>query len=102
MKYQMTLLALGAKCGCPSGGDQAACGSTAARVSRASMAPSASPVKPMPQSARNVRRLTRPQLQRADVKENGETARLGEDGFIASTALRKRAYRQRCILPQTA
>src|SRR6266704_6849806 len=57
MKIQMTLLALGAKCGFPSGGVQTAGSSAARRIPcRCKMAPSARPVNPMPQSARNVRR----------------------------------------------
>ena len=53
MKSQITLLALGAKWGTPSGGAQAA---VLPAASRWSIAPSASPVKPSPMSARNVRR----------------------------------------------
>ena len=53
MKSQMTLFAFGAKCGSPSGGVH--CGPFA-RASRCSIAPSARPVKPMPMSARKVRR----------------------------------------------
>ena len=53
MKSQITLLALGAKCGSPLGGDHAA---VLARASRLSMAPSAMPVNPIPMSAKNVRR----------------------------------------------
>ena len=51
MNSQMTLLALGAKCGRPSGGVQP---SSDATPSRWSIAPRARPVKPMPRSARNV------------------------------------------------
>src|SRR5262245_8056815 len=53
----MTDLARGGKCGRPSGGVLSA----RATPSLKSMAPSARPVKPMPVSARNVRRLMRPQ-----------------------------------------
>ena len=59
MNSQMTLLAFGAKCGRPLGGVQPA--ASLANPSRCSIAPSARPVKPMPRSARNVRRGTRPQ-----------------------------------------
>ena len=52
----MTDLAFGAKCGLPSGARVA--GSARATPSRNSMAPSARPVKPMPVSARNERRVT--------------------------------------------
>src|SRR6266508_2863526 len=56
-KTQMTDFALGAKVGLPVGGDQP--GSAArAMPSRWSMAPSARPAKPMPKSARKVRRET--------------------------------------------
>src|SRR5262245_39785607 len=58
MKNQITLLAFGVKCGRPLGGDQAA--ESLAKPSRCSIAPSASPVNPMPTSAKNVRRGTRP------------------------------------------
>src|SRR5215467_1355420 len=56
MNNQITRLALGAKCGLPSGGAQASA-VVADLPSRCSMAPSTSPVKPMPQSARKTRRL---------------------------------------------
>src|SRR6185295_35291 len=56
MNSQMTLFARGLKWGLPSGGRQAASSSAFAII-----APIARPVKPMPVSARNVRRLTRPQ-----------------------------------------
>src|SRR5262245_29034922 len=56
MNSQMTLLALGGKCGLPSGGDQRP-SSAHTTPSRASMAPRARPVKPMPTSARNARRV---------------------------------------------
>src|SRR5262245_19548546 len=59
-KIQITLLALGGKCGLPSGGDHSL-PVVAANPSRCNIAPSARPTKPMPQSARNIRRLTRPQ-----------------------------------------
>ena len=52
MKSQMTFFAFGGKCGRPVGGAHA----VLAKPSRWSMAPSASPVKPMPMSARKVRR----------------------------------------------
>src|SRR5215468_3255667 len=59
MNSQITRFARGAKCGLPSGWFF----TSAARAtpSRKSMAPRARPVKPMPTSARKVRRLTRPQ-----------------------------------------
>src|SRR5262245_12117956 len=63
MKSQMTLLALGAKCGLPSGGAHLAAVSARAMPSRCSMAPSARPVNPMPTSARNERREMQEQLQ---------------------------------------
>jgi hypothetical protein len=59
MKYQMTFFTFGAKWGLPTGGVHAL---SFAMPSRASIAPSANPVKPMPQSVRKLRRLTRPQL----------------------------------------
>ena len=66
MNSQMTLLALGAKCGRPSGGDQPADASARATPSRWSIAPRARPVKPMPQSARKVRRETPVQFETPD------------------------------------
>src|SRR4051794_17575044 len=59
MKSQMTLLAFGAKCGRPSGGDQVE-SAPRAIPSRWSIAPRTMPVKPMPTSARNALRGTRP------------------------------------------
>src|SRR5579864_7982701 len=56
MNIQITLLALGGKCGLPSGGAQVSAVG-AALASRWSIAPSTSPVRPMPQSARNTLRL---------------------------------------------
>src|SRR3954468_15621776 len=58
MNSQITLFAFGAKCGKPVGGDQEA--PSLAKPSRCSIAPSASPVNPMPTSAKKVRRGTRP------------------------------------------
>src|SRR5262245_45494938 len=55
MNSQMTDFALGAKCGFPSGGALAV--SARATPSLKSIAPRASPVKPMPVSARNERRV---------------------------------------------
>ena len=56
MKSQITLLARGRTCGRPSGGNPP--GADARRTpSRAKVAPVASPVKPIPRSARNVRRV---------------------------------------------
>src|SRR3954468_14147002 len=60
MNSQITLFAFGAKCGKPVGGDQAA--ASLAKPSRCSIAPSARPVKPMPTSAKKVRRCTRPHV----------------------------------------
>ena len=54
MNSQITRLALGAKCGLPSGADQAS--ESAERALRGSIAPSASPVKPIEVSARNTLR----------------------------------------------
>src|SRR5436190_24366996 len=56
-KIQMTDLALGEKCGFPSGGRHAD-SSARATPSLNNIAPSASPVNPMPVSARNERRVT--------------------------------------------
>src|SRR6185436_3666318 len=57
-KIQMTDLARGEKCGLPSGGRQLAPGDSArATPSRNNIAESASPVKPMPVSWRNERRV---------------------------------------------
>src|SRR6185503_17495773 len=57
-KIQMTDLARGEKCGLPSGGRQLAPGdSPRATPSRNNIAESASPVKPMPVSWRNERRV---------------------------------------------
>src|SRR5947199_10363280 len=54
----MTDFALGRKCGLPSGGHQfAAADSARAMPSRKSMAERASPVKPIPVSTRNERRV---------------------------------------------
>ena len=59
MKSQMTLLALGAKWGKPSGGARAGrVASARAMPSRWSIEERTSPVKPMPKSARKVRRDT--------------------------------------------
>src|SRR4051812_21079776 len=58
MNSQITLFAFGAKCGKPVGGDHGA--PSLAKPSRCSIAPSASPVNPMPTSAKKVRRGTRP------------------------------------------
>src|SRR6266508_3781568 len=58
-KIQMTDLARGEKCGCPSGGRHGATASEAsarATPSSNNNAPSASPVKPMPVSDRKDRR----------------------------------------------
>src|SRR5262245_15477556 len=55
MKSQITDFAFGVKCGLPSGKCDA---SALAMPSLKSMAPSARPVKPMPVSARNERRVT--------------------------------------------
>src|ERR1041384_6758785 len=55
----MTLLALGAKWGLPSGGDHSF-PVVAAHPSRCRSEPSTSPTKPMPQSERNTRRLAFP------------------------------------------
>src|SRR3954451_13120941 len=68
MNSQMTRLALGAKCGRPSGGAQAPSLGTAAESSaratpsRCNRLASTRPVKPMPRSARNARRGKRRQL----------------------------------------
>src|SRR5882672_6604721 len=63
-KIQMTDFALGAKCGLPSGGCHAVpAESERATPSRNSIAPNASPVKPIPVSARNDRRVTPPQYR---------------------------------------
>src|SRR5881296_1184430 len=61
----MTDLALGGKSGWPVGGVQTAGASLAARAtpSRQNIEPSARPAKPMPTSARKVRRGKRPQWQ---------------------------------------
>src|SRR3989442_899061 len=57
-KIQMTDLALGGKCGLPSGGRQPEAGdSPRATPSRNKIAESASPVKPMPVSRRKERRV---------------------------------------------
>src|SRR5579859_1336314 len=56
MNIQITRLAFGAKWGLPSGGAQVSA-VVAALPSRWSIAPSTSPVSPMPQSARNTLRL---------------------------------------------
>ena len=64
MNSQITLLAFGASVASPSGGNhEPVSAAEAARPtpSSASMAPRARPVKPMPASARNVRRCSRPQ-----------------------------------------
>src|SRR5687768_11708611 len=67
MNSQITRLALGANSGRPSGGDQGSAESTGgdgfAHPSRCNIAPRASPVKPIPRSARNARRGNRRQLQ---------------------------------------
>src|SRR5262245_58278920 len=55
----MTLFAFGGKCGFPSGGDHSLV-VVAASPSRCKSDPSTSPTKPMPQSARNTRRLAFP------------------------------------------
>src|SRR5262245_18858303 len=62
----MTDLALGAKSGWPVGGVQRECASSAAEratPSRQNIEPRASPAKPMPTSARKVRRGKRPQKE---------------------------------------
>src|SRR4051812_43649505 len=71
MNSQITLLAFGAKCGAPVGGAQMPDGiapgaeppgaSALTMPSRCSMAPRASPAKPIPTSARKARLPTRPQ-----------------------------------------
>src|SRR4051812_1425145 len=66
MNSQMTRLARGAKCGLPSGAVQGSPESTVSGLphpSRCNSAPNASPVKPIPRSARNARRGKRRQLQ---------------------------------------
>src|SRR5258705_5087134 len=59
----MTLFALGAKWGLPSGGAHSFDPVVAAKPSRCRSDPSTSPTKPMPQSERNARRLAFPHEQ---------------------------------------
>src|SRR4051812_14986877 len=79
---QMTLLALGGKCGLPSGGAQRGPSSARARPSRWSRAPRARPVNPMPTSARKVRRVGRniggPRRYAASGSADGHKVRMAE------------------------
>ena len=62
MNSQMTRLALGVKCGLPSGGCHPAVAARAIPL-LFSIAPSARPVKPMPKSARKPRRGKRVKIR---------------------------------------
>src|SRR5437867_12013826 len=89
IKSQITRLAFGVNIGFPSGGVQsppasASPGLARATPSRWSIAPSTSPVNPMPRSARNVRRGKRWQLQSVGPWLMSAPAILGAD-FTQST-----------------
>src|SRR5689334_9775611 len=81
MNIQITRLAFGVKCGLPSGGAHVSA-VTAAFPSRWSIDPSTSPVKPIPQSARNTRRLFEQQPGESATDFNGSRV----ENFIASSA----------------
>src|SRR4051812_38549515 len=90
MKSQITLFAFGGKCGKPFGGDHGS--SARAMPSRASIAPSARPVKPIPMSARNVRRERgRQPGQDADISADGDEIIVVEQGVnqVGARALRR-------------
>src|SRR5262245_61331619 len=92
-KIQITDFACGVKCGWPSGGRQISGGDgVLAKPSRKSMAERASPVKPMPVSSRNERRVMPQQrLGLMAVIRKGtchECLPIGKDNFVSCPASR--------------